>query len=106
MFPFLIFLQILGLVCNNVSNNDTLVAAVAKLIPAFCEEGHIRCLGHVFNLCVRALLRLFSHGLGKKKDGDVNDEWVELLVCDLDAEDKEEPELDEEAMIGWFLFQA
>ncbi len=97
LFPFLIFLQILGLVCDNASNNDTLVVALVKLIPAFREEGHIRCLGHVFNLCVRALLQLFSRGLGKRKDGDANDEWAELLVCDLDAEDKEESELDEEA---------
>ena len=46
---------------------------------------------------MRALLRPFSCRLGKKKDGDVNDEWAELLFCNLGAKDKEESELDEEA---------
>lgn len=76
-----------------------MVDALAKEIPTFRVGGRIRCLGHVFNLSVKAILRPFSRGLRKRKDqGDT--EWLTLLVSDLDEDEDEKEEgeeLDEEA---------
>lgn len=93
--------KVLGLVCDNASNNDTLTDALAKEIPSFRVTGRIRCLGHIFNLCVKAILRPFSRGLKKRKAGEEAEddaEWLDLLTKDLDEEDDDgELELDEEA---------
>ena len=76
-----------------------MVKALANRIPFFRVEGRIRCLGHVFNLSVRAILRPFSRGLAKKKGAKGADDagWADLLVQDLAEEDHDDYELDEEA---------
>ena len=97
LFLLISSIQILSLVCDNASNNDTLVQTLAKEIPTFRAEGRIRCLGHVFNLCVRALLRPFSHSLQKRKSDNTDAEWLDLIVEDLNKEDDVENEIDENA---------
>ena len=74
-----------------------LVQTLVKEIPTFHAEGRIHCLGHVFNLCISALLRPFSRGLQKRKSDDTEAEWLDLIVEDLDEEDDAENEIDQDA---------
>jgi hypothetical protein len=47
--------QILSLVADNASNNDTLVKELETLLPEapFTEQHRIRCFGHILNLVVK-----------------------------------------------------
>jgi hypothetical protein len=48
---------------DNATNNDTCLDALAVLYPIDVEEQRLRCLGHVVNLVVKALL--FGEGLSQ-----------------------------------------
>ena len=50
------------IVTDNASNNFTAMKFLAQKIPSFTpEERHIRCLNHVINLAVNALINAISH---------------------------------------------
>ena len=49
-------------VTDNASNNFTAMKFLAQKIPSFTpEERHNRCLNHVINLAVNALINAISH---------------------------------------------
>ncbi|RPD53315.1 hypothetical protein L226DRAFT_427875, partial [Lentinus tigrinus ALCF2SS1-7] len=53
--------QIMNVTCDNASNNDTMIAHLAKLLPAFEGDFHrTRCFAHIVNLVARSLLRQFD----------------------------------------------
>ncbi|EAU88633.2 hypothetical protein CC1G_01006 [Coprinopsis cinerea okayama7 len=53
--------KVLGFVCDNASNNDTLVTELKRLVPTFCGSKYrIRCFAHVINLVAKAMLAPFS----------------------------------------------
>ena len=46
--------KLLGFVCDNASNNDTLIDSLATLVPFFGGSGyHVRCFAHIINLVVK-----------------------------------------------------
>ena len=84
--------QILGVTCDNTSNNDVMVNHLAVLVPTFAgASDHTRCFLHIINLVAKSLLHLFNI---KKKDVDavLNEAYCD--ATDLDAEmdsDKDNP---------------
>ncbi|KAF8909285.1 hypothetical protein CPB84DRAFT_1673450, partial [Gymnopilus junonius] len=46
--------KIMGFMADNVSNNDTLVAELANLVPGFSGlEYHVHCFAHILNLIIK-----------------------------------------------------
>lgn len=90
--------QILGLVADNASNNNTLVAELAEDLDGF--EGslyRIRCIAHILNLVVKAIISQFVRKPKKKNnDGDAptNDaddpDEEDILLDELEVEADEE----------------
>lgn len=90
--------KILGVVCDNASNNDTLVA---QLELELCGQNgcrtRIRCFAHVLNLAVKAILSPFSRGAGAN-DNDDNDVLEDIPdLYDIEDDDEEEDDEVEEA---------
>lgn len=55
----------LGITCDNASNNDTMIAALEVEIPSFRgEQSQCRCFAHIINLIVKSILGLFEHQKG------------------------------------------
>jgi hypothetical protein len=51
---FLIILQVLGIVCDNASNNDTMINQLGLLLPGFKgRPARVRCFAHILNLVVK-----------------------------------------------------
>lgn len=92
--------KILGQVLDNASNNDTMLAELETLMEgSHGVHSRIRCICHVFNLAVKAMLSQFSQtktaagtDIG---EGDFTDDDMDELFDDADVEDNEEPEEDE-----------
>lgn len=59
----LIPVQVLGLVCDNTSNNDTMVDELEMLLPSFGgRRTHVHCFAHILDLVVKAShIVLYSH---------------------------------------------
>ena len=73
-------MQMLGVTCDNASNNDTMVDEMARRIAVF--EGtfsRVRCFAHVVNLVVKSLLRQFDVRETKDADGLVDEDVRALL---------------------------
>jgi hypothetical protein len=113
--------QILGITCDNASNNDTMVESLATIMSHFSGEANrARCLAHIVNLVAKIILRQFDMTKKKKKknesapelpvpnDTGDNDTTNEMPIVDEKAEDsddfdeemdrvldKEEKEMDE-----------
>lgn len=95
--------KILGVVCDNASNNDTLVSHLEiKLCGQNGVRTRIRCFAHILNLAVKAILSPFSRKPKGVEDGDDdnedddNDMLEDLELYDIQPEDeKEEDEVDE-----------
>ena len=52
--------QILSLVCDNASNNDTMVKELEVLLPSFKgQRMHVRCFAHILNLVVKVFFIVF-----------------------------------------------
>ena len=84
--------QILGVTCDNTSNNDVMVNHLAVLVPTFAgASDRTHCFLHVINLVAKSLLHLFNI---KKNgvDAVLNEAYCD--ATDLDAEmdsDKDNP---------------
>lgn len=52
---------------DNASNNDKCIEELAKKYPAITKKSRLRCVGHVLNLIVKALL--FGEGVSKMEKG-------------------------------------
>jgi hypothetical protein len=50
-------------IMDNASNNDTCIQEIAKQYPAIKQQSRLRCVGHMLNLIVKALL--FGQGVSK-----------------------------------------
>ncbi|KAF7322202.1 hypothetical protein MKEN_00744700 [Mycena kentingensis (nom. inval.)] len=60
--------RIASVTCDNASNNDTMIDALADLFPTFCgAPQRTRCFAHIINLVAKSFLRLFDPA---QKDGD------------------------------------
>ncbi|TFK81779.1 hypothetical protein K466DRAFT_452428, partial [Polyporus arcularius HHB13444] len=53
--------QVLGVTCDNATNNDAMVEALMKLLPGFPGEvNRVRCFTHILNLVAKSLIRQFD----------------------------------------------
>jgi hypothetical protein len=60
--------QILGVTCDNASNNDTMVETMATILSHLSGEANrARCLAHIVNLVAKIILRQFDKSKKKKK---------------------------------------
>jgi hypothetical protein len=104
--------DIMTLVCDNASNNKTLVDALVPL--GFEENRRLRCVLHVLNLAAKAALRVFDRPTEKRSSprpvaarkpdddedddeddedvvddddlvGDVNEEYVQEILANIDG---------------------
>lgn len=74
--------------CNNASNNDTIIAELSKLIENFPGAANqTRCFLHILNLVVKSIIKQFN--LPKTRKGKFNDQLLEL-VRDLEDEELKE----------------
>ena len=64
---------------DNASNNDTCIEELAKQYPTITKQSRLRCIGHILNLIVKALL--FGEGVSKLEKelcGASDDERFEI----------------------------
>ena len=81
--------QILGITCDNASNNDTMVEALATIMSHFSGEANrARCLAHIVNLVAKIILRQFD--MPKKKNKNKKDLPEDKMAVDEDDDDQEE----------------
>jgi hypothetical protein len=93
-------LQILGVTCDNATNNEVMIDELANLTPDFWgASSRARCFLHVVNLVAKSIIWIFDI---KKKDvdaalasSDVVVEWNELAALSRESEDSDE-RLDED----------
>ncbi|TFK47878.1 hypothetical protein OE88DRAFT_1608415, partial [Heliocybe sulcata] len=53
--------QILGISCDNASNNDTMIKELPNLLPDFPGDANrVRCFLHIVNLVAKSILKLFD----------------------------------------------
>lgn len=53
--------KLLGVTCNNTSNNDRMIERMADLIPGFGGQmTRVRCFAHVLNLVAKSLISQFD----------------------------------------------
>ena len=51
----------MGVVCDNASNNDTMITELATLLPHFPgAPNRSRCFAHVLNLTAKSIIRRFD----------------------------------------------
>ncbi|THH15827.1 hypothetical protein EUX98_g9402 [Antrodiella citrinella] len=72
--------KILGITGDNASNNDTLMAELELLLGGyFSMLTHIRCLAHILNLIVKAILSLFiMRRVQASSESDTGEDDLEL----------------------------
>ena len=97
--------QILGITCDNASNNDTMIENLATIMSHFSGEANrARCLAHIVNLVAKIILRQFEVSKNRKKkknlpkevNNDDNDKIVDTEVV-VDKVEVEKVIVDEEA---------
>jgi hypothetical protein len=88
--------KVLGITCDNASNNDAMVAELEDLVPGFSRVNHTRCFLHVNNLVARTLVRQFdipkatATANGNLDDeNDDPDEEIRNLAGDIDLEERQ-----------------
>lgn len=91
--------KILGVVCDNASNNNTLVSHLElELCGQNGTRTRIRCFAHILNLAVKAILTPFSKRTAVNEvDNNKDDFDVELYDIQDDEDDDEEVEEGREA---------
>ena len=100
----MLFRSILGITCDNASNNDTMIENLATIMSHFSGEANrARCLAHIVNMVAKIILRQFEVSKNKKKkkipkevNNDNNDKIVDTEV-DVDKVKVEKVIVDEEA---------
>ena len=60
---FKVFEKKLAITLDNAYNNDTFLSALMERDPTFDKEHHIRCFGHVLNLCAQDALKMVESEL-------------------------------------------
>jgi hypothetical protein len=85
--------QILGVTCDNASNNDKMIEHIATLIDTFPGAANqTRCFTHILNLVAKSVLRQFE--APKLKEGDVIDDAAKQLAAIFDElEDEDDSEV-------------
>lgn len=83
--------QILGITCNNASNNDTMIDSLAHHIDTFPGQRNcVCCFAHVVNLMAKCLLKQFDSRVESNGDPDDNDTtshiWELADRIDLEAD--------------------
>ena len=68
LIEFNVFDNKLAITLDNAYNNDTFISALMERDPAFDKEHHIRCFGHILNLCAQDALELVKDELGGIRD--------------------------------------
>lgn len=83
--------KILGVVCDNASNNDTLVSELEiELLGQNGMQTRIRCFAHILNLAVKAVLSAFTRGAKKDDDSDMQSDLYDVEEADEEEEDEVE----------------
>ena len=86
--------QILSITCDNASCNNVMIAELAKILPNFSEDGHMRCFLHIVNLVAKSIIRQFD--VQKKRDDEHLDEAeqeLRNLAGDVDLENEQAEEV-------------
>jgi hypothetical protein len=74
----------LGVTCNNATNNDTMVEKLANLIEEFPgAPNRTRCFTHIVNLVAKTVIQQFD--LQKKSGSEVDHLEAEKELQDLAA---------------------
>jgi hypothetical protein len=60
LIDFGVFDKKLAITLDNASNNDSFIDALMDRDPSFDKEHHIRCFGHILNLCAQQALEAAS----------------------------------------------
>jgi uncharacterized C2H2 Zn-finger protein len=63
-----VFDKKLAITLDNAYNNDTFISALMERDPSFDKEHHIRCFGHILNLCAQDALALVKDELSGIRD--------------------------------------
>ena len=88
--------------CDNASANDTMIDALAELLPAFPGGANrMRCFTHILNLVVKVILRQFDGAKEKANErlkGTSHD--LDDLVGDIEALEEHDDELDDNEQEG------
>jgi hypothetical protein len=87
----LTYVQILGITCDNASNNDVMIQELEDHIPRFPgASNQIRCFAHILNLVAKSILKQFDVPKATATsilDGDVDD--LLELAGEIDVEEDE-----------------
>ena len=85
-------LQILGITCDNASNNDTMIEELAARLEAFPRAANpVHCFLHIVNLVAKGVLHQFKPPKSKKQGQDIfEDGAAELTAMSVDVEDNGE----------------
>ena len=68
LLEFNVFHNKLAITLDNAYNNDTFISALIERDPSFDKEHHIRCFGHILNLCAQDALELVKDELSGIRD--------------------------------------
>ena len=68
LLGFNVFHKKLAITLDNAYNNDTYISALMERDPSFDKEHHIRCFGHILNLCAQDALELVKDELSGIRD--------------------------------------
>ncbi|GLB43472.1 putative protein dimerization activity [Lyophyllum shimeji] len=90
--------KILGVTCDNASNNDTMTDAMEdpELLLAFQAINRARCFLHIINLVAKSLLKPFDPTDKDEKDGELSDEELALRELEAGLDEEEEAMKDAE----------
>lgn len=84
--------QILGVTCDNASNNDKMIFHLATLVDAFPGSANqTQCFTHILNLVAKSVLRQFE-APAKAKGGNVLDDAAKELAAIFDELEDSEAE--------------
>ncbi|PIL32946.1 hypothetical protein GSI_05064 [Ganoderma sinense ZZ0214-1] len=90
-------LQVLGVTCDNASNNAKMLKEMKKLNPEFRgPDARVRCFGHVINLVVKAVLSQFGQKVKSEAIGETDKDLSALDDPeDVEDDDDDDDEVDE-----------
>lgn len=81
--------QILGVTCDNASNNDIMIDTLGLNVVEFEGSiGHVRCFAHVVNLVAKSMLRQFDVPKAKATE-NIDEQDRKLYELAADSEEAE-----------------